>query len=477
MRPRRVLVALDLVAAAVAVIVSWIVPVEAVWSGPPLSAGARYAHAVIIGAVAVATLAVNAWTGGYSSRRRVSRIDDSLLLLRNLGLAALGIAAAALVTKGFGAEITAFSRRVIVAETGLFLLLLGLGRVAMWSWQRRMFLRGAGVRHVIVAGVGASAHSFERFLGARRWLGVRCAGAVEVLDHATELQRHGGLPLAAPIVGGLDDIVRVVRETRAGEVIVALDDDEMVAFPDVARTLVRADVPFRIMPTLFEASYAHACAAGLDGLPTVAVQVEFLDEAQLAVKRVSDVLLSSAVLILSAPLFALVALAVKLTSRGPVLFRQERLGLDGRRFRMLKFRSMCADAEARLGELGPLNEADGALFKIKDDPRITPVGRFLRRWSIDELPQFINVLRGEMSVVGPRPPLPREVEVYETPQLARLKGKPGITGLWQVSGRSDLTFAQMVDLDRHYLEHWSLRLDLSIMLRTALAIVKRSGAY
>jgi lipopolysaccharide/colanic/teichoic acid biosynthesis glycosyltransferase len=144
---------------------------------------------------------------------------------------------------------------------------------------------------------------------------------------------------------------------------------------------------------------------------------------------------------------------------------------------MVKFRTMYEDAEARLAEVAHLNEGEDVLFKIRDDPRVTPVGRFLRRWSMDELPQCWNVLKGEMSVVGPRPPLVREVEAYDTPHLARLKGKPGITGLWQVSGRSDLTFEQMVDLDRYYLEHWSLGLDLSIMLRTVLAVVRREGAY
>ena len=144
---------------------------------------------------------------------------------------------------------------------------------------------------------------------------------------------------------------------------------------------------------------------------------------------------------------------------------------------MLKFRTMYADAERRLVEVEHLNTCQGPLFKAADDPRVTRVGRFLRRWSIDELPQVINVLRGEMSLVGPRPPLPREVAKYETAQCLRLKGKPGITGLWQVSGRSEVDFADMVVLDRRYLEHWSLRLDLSIIWRTLGAVVNRRGAY
>ncbi len=166
-----------------------------------------------------------------------------------------------------------------------------------------------------------------------------------------------------------------------------------------------------------------------------------------------------------------------LTSRGGPFYSQTRIGEHGRAFRMYKFRSMYRDADRRWEELRCENGCDPALFKIKDDPRITPVGRWLRRFSIDELPQVVNVLKGDMSVVGPRPPLPSEVDAYDTAHLARLKGRPGITGLWQVSGRSDLPFEKMVDLDTYYLEHWSLGLDLSIMLRTALVVVRGRGAY
>jgi lipopolysaccharide/colanic/teichoic acid biosynthesis glycosyltransferase len=173
---------------------------------------------------------------------------------------------------------------------------------------------------------------------------------------------------------------------------------------------------------------------------------------------------------------AAVALAIKIDSRGPVIFRQERVGLNGQRFEMLKFRTMLDGAELRLGELLDRNEADGHVFKMRADPRVTRVGSCLRQWSLDELPQFANVFWGDMSVVGPRPPLPREVDGYETQHCCRLKGKPGISGLWQVSGRSNLTFEEMVKLDRYYLEHWSIGLDLGIMVRTVYVVLARRGA-
>jgi lipopolysaccharide/colanic/teichoic acid biosynthesis glycosyltransferase len=172
-----------------------------------------------------------------------------------------------------------------------------------------------------------------------------------------------------------------------------------------------------------------------------------------------------------------VALAILAESGRPVLYRQERMGKYGQSFTIHKFRTMVPNAESLLDELKSQDEGEGPHFKMVKDPRLTRMGAFLRRWSIDELPQFWNVLKGDMSVVGPRPPLPREVAKYDASHLARLKGKPGITGLWQVSGRKNLTFDDMVRLDRYYLENWSLRLDLSIILRTFVAVVTRRGAY
>jgi exopolysaccharide biosynthesis polyprenyl glycosylphosphotransferase len=178
-----------------------------------------------------------------------------------------------------------------------------------------------------------------------------------------------------------------------------------------------------------------------------------------------------------APFFVAIAIAIKLDSPGPVFYRQERVGKDGARFGMLKFRSMRQDADRLLEALRQKNEATGPLFKMRDDPRVTRVGRILRRLSLDELPQLFNVLRGEMSLVGPRPPIPSEVAEYEEWQFGRLRAVPGITGLWQVSGRSDVPFHDMVRLDLHYIRNWSLALDLAILLRTIPAVLTSRGAY
>jgi len=194
-------------------------------------------------------------------------------------------------------------------------------------------------------------------------------------------------------------------------------------------------------------------------------------------KNAFDRVGGAALIALLAPVLAMIALAVKLSSRGPVLFRQTRVGLDGREFRMLKFRSMVVDAEARRSELVAHDDGNGVLFKMKKDPRVTSVGSVLRRFSLDELPQLWNVVRGDMSLVGPRPPLPEEVAGYSSDATRRLRVRPGLTGLWQVSGRSDLTWEESLQLDLRYVDNWTLAMDLAILWRTAHAVLRGDGAY
>jgi len=194
-------------------------------------------------------------------------------------------------------------------------------------------------------------------------------------------------------------------------------------------------------------------------------------------KRILDIMGALALLVVLSPLLLLVSLLVKLTSRGPVFYVSSRVGLCGRTFPFYKFRSMYTDAEVRLQQLQEKNEKDGPIFKMKNDPRITPIGRFLRKFSVDEFPQLINVLRGDMSLVGPRPPLPREVETYDDYQMQRLSVRPGLTCYWQIMGRSDLSFEEWMDLDHRYLREMGLFTDLKILFMTPFAVLKGKGAY
>lgn len=475
--PRRLLFFLEALATAVAVLVAWGFLVDWRWLDASLDEAALASHGGLLAGMSMVLFAGLLWDGAFADTRRISGIDDGLLLVKHLAIAVVFTLAAAVATRGFGTGYTGYSTRVVVAYVVLVVVLTAAAVVASYSWQRRMFHRGEGVRHVVIVGAGAAAAEFERFLLKRRWLGVRCAGIVPVLPGPTESQRLGGLVLVAPVLGDVGDLSQVVRRTGASEVVVALDEDERATFPRLARLLAAEEIPFRVLPGLFQEGYAPACAAGLNGLPTVALRVEPADRAQRAAKRLVDVLVSSTVLVVSAVPLAIVAVLVKLSSPGPVFFLQERVGCDGRTFDMVKFRSMYVDAESRLSGLLHLNEADGALFKMKDDPRVTPIGRFLRRWSIDEFPQFWNVLRGDMSLVGPRPPLPFEVEQYQPWHRRRvLEAKPGVTGPWQVHGRSRTTFDEMVRIDLHYARTHSLWTDIKILAATPRAMLTGKGA-
>ena len=240
-----------------------------------------------------------------------------------------------------------------------------------------------------------------------------------------------------------------------------------------SRTFMVRDIDI-IMETLAE---FDALVAELDGMPMLAYTRTPSDVVALALKRAFDVLASGFAVLLLSPVLAAIALAIRLESPGPVLFRQRRVGLSGRSFMMLKFRSMYRDAEARLEALRAQNEMSGPVFKMTNDPRVTRVGRFIRRTSLDELPQFLNVLLGDMSIVGPRPPIPAEVRQYKRWQRRRLSVKPGITCIWQISGRNNIDFDRWMELDLEYIDSWSLWGDIAICLKTIPAVLSARGAH
>lgn len=288
-----------------------------------------------------------------------------------------------------------------------------------------------------------------------------------------------GLPLpVASVSSDVEDIVKVLEDHRADALAIAAG--ARLKIEDVRRLgweLSDRRISQIMAPALVDIAGPRIHSQPVAGTSLIHVSTPRLAGAEAFMKRTFDVLGSAVLLILLAPVFLVVALCLKVNDPGPVFFHQERVGKDGTRFQMHKFRSMVVDAEARLAELTAQNEGAGVLFKMRDDPRITSVGAFIRRYSIDELPQLWNVLKGEMSLVGPRPPLPREVAEYERHVGRRLLVKPGITGLWQVSGRSDLSWDESVRLDLYYVENWSLVQDVLILGKTLKAVVAKVGAY
>ena len=335
-------------------------------------------------------------------------------------------------------------------------------------WARA---RGGCQSRVIVVGHPAAVRAMAAQLGRERYHGFDVVGCC--LPGTAP-----AVPPLPPVYGTFDEVGAAVRAARADTVIVlSCPELDGVALRRLAWRLERDDIDLIVASALVDVAGTRTTIRPVDGLPMMHVEHARLDGAGWLVKGVVDRLGAALLLVLASPLLAVLALAVRSGSAGPVLFRQVRVGKDGREFLMYKFRSMRADAEARLAEVGHLNEQDGVLFKVRQDPRVTRAGRWMRRLSLDELPQLVNVLRGQMSLVGPRPPLPREVAGYPADMRRRLAVRPGMTGLWQVSGRSDLSFEEAVRLDLRYVENWSFSLDLVILLRTLAAVCRASGAY
>jgi exopolysaccharide biosynthesis polyprenyl glycosylphosphotransferase len=348
--------------------------------------------------------------------------------------------------------------------------------VLRFALRKRLHMsraRGESLRRVIVVGHELSVIGITRQLRRERYHGLEVVGACLPRGYDAI-----GVCENLPVYGTFDDVASAV-DLAGADTVVVLSCPELdgMVLRRLAWRLEREDVDLVVASALMDVAGERTTIRPFDGLPMLHVEHPRLHGGLRIVKEVVDRLGSLLLLGLFGPVLLGVALLVRVTSRGPVLFRQVRVGRDGREFRIFKFRSMYVDAEARLAELRHLNEHDGVLFKIRDDPRVTPVGRWLRRFSLDELPQLLNVLAGRMSLVGPRPPLPVEVAAYAADVRRRLAVKPGMTGLWQVSGRSDLSWEEAVRLDLRYVENWSLSLDLVILLRTMTAVVRSSGAY
>jgi exopolysaccharide biosynthesis polyprenyl glycosylphosphotransferase len=456
-RPRRFLATFDAVAVVIAFLAAWGLFSHRL-SKEPFSNTADLIFQAMICIVMIVLLYRD---GQYSAERRMARVADVMSVAKNAAIAFFFVCGVWLTTDGFFTGYRNQSRLLVFTAMLIFAGLLCANRLLLTWYQRRMFARGEGTRNVILVGQGGTADDFIDFLKRRPWLGLRCSGTMPPRGDGYSVER----------------IRRMLRSGEASDLVLALEPEERDDFERISRDLSHAGLGFRVVPSLFEESLRASRLHGFRGLSVFNVEVDPLDKVQRTLKRCLDVTVASLVVIVLAPLIAAIALAIKIESRGPVIFRQVRLGHGGSPFEILKFRTMVIDAEDKLHMLAERDEGDGPHFKMKLDPRITRVGVLLRKWSLDELPQCFNVLRGDMSLVGPRPPLPTEVDKYETADLIRLRGKPGMTGLWQVSGRKNLEFVDMVRLDRKYLENWSVGMDLSILFRTFVAVLARRGAY
>ena len=407
----------------------------------------------------LAPLLVGAWVVMCAAFRLYSRApvrrNPGALIGASFCWAGLALAGAA-VYPGSGLDPVG-----ILAAAPLALLAASAMRLLFEGGVARVYRRGLGQTPVLVAGWGPDR--------ARVLRTMERAGGAYVLVGEVDLE--GGAADLAALRSALDSTdARVVVLAGAER----LPDDGLL---ELIQSVRLRGIPLRVVPGALALMRGRTILSEGMGLPLLEVRYPRLDNSQRALKRALDVAVSVSGILLLWPAFLVAALAIRLDSPGPVLFGQKRVGADEKTFVCLMLRSMRADAEARQAELEALNEARGPIFKIKRDPRVTRVGGFLRRWSLDELPQLVNVLKGEMSLVGPRPLPVRDFLKMEEEDKRRLGAVPGMTGYWQISGRSDLSFEDMVRLDLYYMENWSLSFDLKIILKTLGAVLRREGAY
>ena len=366
-----------------------------------------------------------------------------------------------------------YSRLIYAFAWGVIIVLLCVSRGLLISLRRWRWVRGLGrVRVLVIGGTGLGRQVMERIV-AQSFLGYALVGYLEDHDPPPGERSDGHFRHLGPV----EALVSFICTGAIDQVIIALPFWEHHRLPELVDVCRTSGVEFHVAPDLYELSFDQVNVGDLSGIPLNGLKELSLKGWNLELKRMIDLTLTLLAAPILLPLVGLIALAIKRDSPGPAIFKQQRIGKSGRPFTTYKFRTMVVDAEARKAALAVLNEADGPIFKIRDDPRTTDVGRMLRRTSLDELPQLWNVIRGEMSLVGPRPPTPEEVAHYTEWQKRRLEVMPGLTGLWQVLGRSDTSFDEMVRLDIYYAENWSPGMDVRILLQTIPVVLSGKGAY
>ncbi len=409
----------------------------------------------------------------YRSHRTVPLWDECVAILKICLTGAVLFALAIYVFRLDARllERDLISRLWILLFVVLTSVLLVAEKFALRLTSRYVRARGYNYRTVLIVGTGHGAAEVVDSIENHRWWGFRVIGFVESDSPLPE-------PLAEryQVLGGIADIHRIVEGSVVDDVIFAVSRRELERMEDLITCLHEQGIRTRFALNFFREPKAQVEMEDLDGIPILTISTGPTNQLQLLAKRLLDIAASVLLLLLTLPIQLLTIVAIKLTSGGPVLFRQVRCGLNGRLFTLFKFRTMVEDAEAQRDQLLHLNEMTGPVFKLRRDPRVTALGRLLRRFSVDELPQLWNVLRGDMSLVGPRPPIPEEVARYQRWQRRRLSMKPGLTCLWQISGRNEVDFDRWMELDLEYIDSWSPVLDFKILLKTIPVVLSGKGA-
>lgn len=407
--------------------------------------------------------------GMYDTRTRLRTLDR---LPRIFGAVNAYIISFLLVS--FLLNTSVMARGYIVFFWVLCVLFILAGRTVLHILLSISGITDVVIRDTLIVGSGQVGKEVALKLVKHKTFGLNPVGFIDDDPLYTEFKEPALSDLR--VLGGLKDFCRILKDFEIEKVIIAFTNATSEQLLDLASKCNKRGVECSIVPRLFEVITNEIVVNEIGGIPLIRLREKKIEGISHIIKTIEDYVLTTAILLLTWPLLAASAIAIKLDSPGPVFFRQKRLGKNGKCFNCLKFRSMVENAEEIQDEIMDLNEAEGPLFKIKDDPRITRVGKWIRKFSIDELPQLFNVMAGHMSLVGPRPPIPDEVSQYKEWHKQRLNVKPGITGLWQVNGRSNSPYDEMIKYDLYYIERWSPWLDMKIIMRTVTAIFKCDGA-
>lgn len=405
--------------------------------------------------------------GMYQSLRTKTIFAVIFIILKSIFLTTLAFGAAVFLFK-----LEFVSRLFFIMLLFISSLFILTEKIVLFYVMRFVRKRGYNYRKILIVGTGRRALQFIYKIEQHPEWGFRIVGLVDY-----EHTNVGKILSGVEVLAELEDIPKLLKRRTIDEVIFIVPRSQLSHIENYLYICETHGIQTSIAVDLFDLKISKLKQAELDGIPLITFATTSTEEWKLFIKRVADIIISGLGIIVLSPLFLMVAILIKLTSGGRVFYLQKRVGLNGRRFILYKFRTMYKDSNLKLSELAEKNEMRGPVFKMKNDPRITPVGRFLRKFSIDELPQLFNVFMGQMSLVGPRPPLPKEVALYETWQRRRLSMRPGITCLWQVSGRNKIDFEEWMRLDLDYIDNWSLWLDFKILLKTIPVVIFGIGAY
>ena len=424
-------------------------------------------HAAMLPMILALLLFLLTYYKAYASPRRTSVLIYGWEILKGISLA-IGL----LLTILFLLKIKEISRLVV----GLFAVLdyfalVGIRVIIKWHVRRSIKLE-KNFKYILIIGTGNRAKQIYQKLRTHAEYGLNIIGCLDI-----DASRVGSKVRGTSVIGTTNEFSAILKNNVVDEVILAIPRSMFQEVENIVHSCEEEGIKLSIMADLYDLQPARIELQMVGDIPLLSLEPVALNETKLIFKRVIDLTLAGLSLLTLLPVMAVIALVIKLDSPGPVFYLQERVGLRKRKFNMYKFRSMICDAEKKLREIEHLNEAEGPIFKMSNDPRVTRVGRFLRKTSLDELPQLINVVRGEMSLVGPRPMSLRDVDLFDKGiQRKRFSVKPGITCLWQISGRSNLSFSKWLELDLKYIENWSLLLDVMILFRTIPVVIKGNGA-